>query len=235
MSYYGPLPMIVARWARLVSEFGLLNALFYTLARALRTGTGRDVIRHYLFTAQPVPQRPLSRRSTQQIRVGAVAPDDYQLGWFPRPADVIADRFRQGGLCFAAFKGEEALGCLWLARDEYWEDEVACRFVPEPTHLAVWDFDVYVKPEHRGGRVFAYLWDEAFQWLRANGYQWTTSRVDAFNPASIRAHGRLGARVVGRGIFLVAGKLQISLFTIRPFVHLCWGRRHPPRVKVRAA
>jgi GNAT superfamily N-acetyltransferase len=222
--------------AGLVRELGIVPALFYAVARALRLVTGRDVIRHYLFTAQPVPARPLNRISARrQIGVEVIAPEAYQVDWFPRPASVIADRFRQGGLCFAAFKGEEAVGSLWLARDEYWEDEVACRFVPAPGDLAVWDFDVYVKPEHRGGRVFAYLWDEAFQWLRDNGYQWTMSRVDAFNPASIRAHGRLGARVVGRGIFFVAGKLQISLFTIRPFVHLCWGLGHPPRVKVRAA
>lgn len=227
--------MKATRLTALANDLGVATAVFYAVARALRYVTGRDVVRHYLFTAQPVAERLLNRISTQrQIRIELVGTESYELAWFPRPAHVIANRFRQGGLCFAAFKGDEAIGSLWLARDEYWEDEVACRFVPEPAHLAVWDFDVYVKPEHRGGRVFAYLWDEAFQWLRDNGYQWTMSRIDGFNPASIRAHKRLGARVVGRGIFFVAGKLQISLFTIRPFVHLCWGRRHPPKVRVRA-
>jgi GNAT superfamily N-acetyltransferase len=223
-------------WTRLATDLGVGNAVFYAIARALRRVTGRDIIRHYLFTAQPVPERPLTKRTTQkQIRVETVAPAEYQFDWFPRPANVIADRFRQRHLCFAAFKGDEAVGSLWLAREEYWEDEVACLFVPEPVKLAVWDFDVYVKPEHRAGRVFAYLWEEAFQWLRDNGYQWTTSRIDGFNPASIRAHRRLGVRVVGRGVFFMADKLQISLFTIRPFVHLCWARRNPPRVKIRAA
>jgi GNAT superfamily N-acetyltransferase len=221
--------------AVLIRELGVFSSLFYAVARTLRLVAGSDVLRYYLFTAQPVPQRPLSRMSARRlIRVEAVGREGYQCGWFPRSADIIADRFSQGNLCFVALKGEEAVGCLWLARDEYWEDEVACRFVPEPTHLAVWDFDVYVKPEHRAGRVFAYLWDDAFRWLRDNGYEWTTSRIDGFNPASIRAHRRLGARLVGRGIFFTAEKLQISLFTVRPFVHVCWGRRHSPRVKVRA-
>jgi GNAT superfamily N-acetyltransferase len=218
-----------------MGDLGIANAVLYSVSRVLRLVTGRDMLRYYLFTAQPVSERPLIRVSgRRQVRVDIVAPENYRLAWFPRPAHVIADRFRQGGLCFAAFKGDEAVGCLWLARDEYREDEVACRFVPQPAHLAVWDFDVYVKPEHRGGRVFAYLWDEAFQWLKDNGYRWTMSRIDGFNPASIRAHRRLGARVMGRGIFFVAGKLQISFFTVRPFVNLCWGRRHPPKVRVRA-
>jgi GNAT superfamily N-acetyltransferase len=227
--------MTLKRFLDPIRQLGIMAGLLYAVARTLRCVTGGDVVRHYLFTAQPVPERPLSRRTRQQqVRIEMIPPEDYQLTWFPRPAHVIADRFRQGGLCFGAFKGDEAVGCLWLARDEYWEDEVACRFVPEPAHLAVWDFDVYVKPEHRGGRVFAYLWDEAFQWLRDNGYRWTMSRIDGFNPASIRAHRRLGARVMGRGIFFVAGNLQFSFFTVRPFVNLCWGRRHPPKVRVRA-
>jgi GNAT superfamily N-acetyltransferase len=227
--------MNIARLQDLVKDLGLLTALLYACARVVKLLTGNDLVRSYVFTVQAVTELPSNRRSSQRsIRVERISRAGYQVHWFPRPASVIADRYQQQAICFAAFKGDEAVGCLWLAPGEYVEDEVACRFVPEPAQLAAWDFDVYVKPEHRGGRVFAYLWDEALVWLRGNGYRWTMSRIDGFNSASVRAHRRLGARVVGRGTFFVAGKLQISMFTVRPFVHLCWGRRHPPRVRVSA-
>jgi hypothetical protein len=86
----------------------------------------------------------------------------------------------------------------------------------------VWDFDVYVAPEFRLGRLFARLWDFTNSELRAQGFRWTISRISAFNPESLAAHSRLGARRLGSAMFLVAGPLQVSFASLPPYVHVGW-------------
>jgi GNAT superfamily N-acetyltransferase len=180
-----------------------------------------------------VPLQSLNKRQSQRISVRSVDRHRYELHWFARPAEVIAARYQQGAICFVAFHGDDAVGCLWLAPGRYFEDEVACCFQPEPSGEAAWDFDVYVRDDYRASRVFSYLWDAAFCWLRENGFQWTMSRIDAFNAASIRAHRRLGAQIVGHAFFVVLGGVQLSFFTSLPFVHLGLRQMSPPLLRVR--
>jgi len=219
---------------RLIQELGVSRALLYGIGYSLSHFTGSKHIYYYLFSAQPVPAQGLiDRAPSRSIRIATVPQQGYDQRWFPRPADVINTRYEQGAMCFVAFKNDEPVGCLWLVFQQYNEDEVACCFRPEPADSVAWDFDLYIAPEHRVSRLFVYLWDAAFQWLRQHGYSWTMSRIDAFNAASVRTHARLGAKTIGQGLFLVVGRLQLSAFSVKPFVHIHWRGARPPRVRLR--
>lgn len=218
----------------LIRELGVPRALLYGLSYFLRLFTGSKHIYSYIFTAQPIPTLGLmSRAPSRSIRIETIPRQRYDYRWFPRPADVIDSRYEQGAICFVAFKNDDPVGCLWLVSGKYNEDEVACCFLPQPADSVAWDFDVYVTPELRVSRIFGYLWDAAFQWLRDHGYSWTMSRIDAFNAASVRAHARLGAKTIGQGLFFVAGPLQLSAFSVRPFAHIHWKGARPPRLRLR--
>ena len=218
----------------LIRELGVSRALLYGIDYSLKRVTGSKHVYHYLFTAQPVSTHGLMGRApSRSIRIEAIPRQRYDHRWFPRPADVINSRFEQGAICFVAFKDNDPVGSLWLVSGKYNEDEVACCFLPQPENSVAWDFDVYVTPELRASRLFGYLWDAAFQWLRQHGYSWTMSRIDAFNAASVRTHARLGAKTIGQGLFLVVGRLQLSAFSVKPFVHIHWRGARPPRVRLR--
>ena len=93
---------------------------------------------------------------------------------------------------------------------------------PEPQGRAAWDFDVMVMPEYRMGRLFSYLWGRANAELRAGGVEHTMSRISAFNAASLAAHQRLGARVVGSASFLCVGRWQLMRTSLSPRWHFSW-------------
>lgn len=205
----------------LARETGYGNALAYVGSRLLsRVAPGVTVIR-YLLVAQPVPEiSPLPPRRRSSVDIRLVPPDQYRYEWFPRPRANIDARFAQGAICFVAFREDRPAACLWLKQGAFLEDEVRCRFVPLPAGSTMWDFDVYVAPEYRGTRIFAYLWDAGFGWARSKGIMWSISRINAFNLQSIRSHTRLGATVVGTATFCVAGRLQLVLNANRPIVHV---------------
>lgn len=200
-----------------------MTAATYATARLLEIAT-RGTVRviAYRFVAQPVPEcgEPLPARAGT-IELRRLQADDPLVAQFPRPPAVIARRFRVGAQCLAAAKGGKLIGFLWFKESEYDEDEVRCRYRFDP-NTAVWDFDVYIDPDFRFGRLFARLWDYAHRELRARGYRWTVSRISAFNPASLAAHARLGARALGGALFLVIGRVQVSLMSVAPYFHIGW-------------
>jgi hypothetical protein len=217
----------------LVKQFGLPRALLYATDRMLRT-VARDRVRlvAYELWAQPVAlQSVLPARRGASFAVSQLNAGDPLLHELERPADVIASRLEQGGICLAALKGNEVAGYIWLNLGAYDEDEVRCRFIPEPADRSAWDYDVYVAPAYRGGLVFARLWDAANELLRARGFLWTMSRVSYFNSASRASHSKLGGKVVGSAFFLVVGAVQVMIVasnsfrfaisrTRRPLVHV---------------
>ncbi|MFN3564547.1 MAG: GNAT family N-acetyltransferase [Burkholderiaceae bacterium] len=176
----------------------------------------------YRFVAQPVPDSPAAspeRGGTIELRW--LQSDDPLVTQMPRPPAVIARRFGDGARCLAAVKSGRLIGFLWYKENEYLEDEVRCRYRFDAA-TAVWDFDVYVDPEYRLGRLFSRLWSTAHRDLRARGYRWTISRISAFNAASLAAHARMGARTVASATFFAIGPLQVSFATIAPRFHLSW-------------
>lgn len=202
---------------------GVGTAACYALARALELGS-RGALRlvSYQFVAQPIAEAErVAAGRTGSVEFRRLHADDPLVTQFPRPPAVITRRFRDGAQCLAAVKSGRLIGFLWYQELEYLEDEVRCLYRFEPA-TAVWDFDVYVEPDFRLGRVFARLWDFANGELRTRGYRWTISRISAFNPESLAAHSRLGARRLGAAVFLQAGPLQVSFASLAPYLHVGW-------------
>lgn len=187
----------------------------------------------YLFVAQPIPREPLlPARRGRSIAVREVDPGNPVLLSLPLDQKVLSYRAGQGAVCFGAFKEAEIIGCLWLCLSPYEEDEVRCRYCPDPPAASSWDFDVYLKPEHRRGLGFARLWDEANDFLRRRGVAYSWSRISAFNPASLASHARLGAEIVGSATFLKAGTCQLMVASVPPYVHFCRRRADMPSIRL---
>ncbi|MCE3263023.1 MAG: hypothetical protein K0R43_2102 [Pseudoduganella sp.] len=204
------------RYLHTIGELGLGNAAWYVLARCLG-GVGCRLHR-YQFVAQRVAPQAM-RPKVGSIVVRSLASAAELPPCYPRPPDIVRARFRQGGCSIAAWKGCELAGFLWYQFGAYHEDEVRARYsLPSPR--ACWDYDVYVQPQLRIGLAFCRLWDEAYRRMHARGIEWTCSRISAFNPASLRAHRRIGTVILGSATFLVWGRWQLMLSGHAPYVHL---------------
>lgn len=217
---------MLTRYLKTITELGAANAAWYALARCLQlAGCG---MQRYLFLAQRVA--PLAMRQTVgSIVVRGLMQLDELPTAYPRPVHVVAARFRQGGCSIAAWKGGELAGILWYQMGAYQEDEVRARYcLPSPA--SCWDYDVFVQPHLRLGTAFCRLWDEAHQRMRARGIRWTCSRISAFNPASLRAHRRIGAVMLGSANFIILGRCQLMLANCPPYVHLSVSARSCPKL-----
>lgn len=211
----------VRKLRNLLREQGPVGALCYVVHRLGPKSGGLVSLHRYLFVAQPVPGGALlPPRRGRSIAVRRVDSQDPVLLGLPLDDRVLAYRAGQGAICFGAFKDGEIIGCLWLCLSPYEEDEVRCRYEPMPPGRSAWDFDVYLKPEHRSGLGFARLWDAANEFLRGQGVACSWSRISAFNPGSLASHARLGARVVGRATFLRVGPCQLMVASVPPHGHL---------------
>lgn len=216
------------------NRFGVLNGGLYLLDRmATRLFGGRIRIIRYLLVAQPVPPEaagaPVSVVAGRS-RIRPVLPGDPVERAFPRPADVIALRQSTGATCIIAEVSDRFAGFIWLARDQYEEDEVRCTYVLAEPLSSAWDYDVYVTPEFRLGRTLSRLWSAANAHLASDGVRWSFSRISSFNPDSVAAHARLGIRTVGHATFLRLGPVQIMLADRPPYVHLSLGAAARPRL-----
>ena len=150
----------------------------------------------------------------------AAATSPAMIGQASRPESIIRQRFEQKAHCIVAERHGELAGCIWLCPQQYREDDVRAVYRWSPAGWAMWDFDVYIAPRWRLSRLFARLWEHAHGELRAEGVRWTLSRIDAFNAGSLAAHRKLGAQTLARGWFLVLGRMQLSILSVAPFVHL---------------
>ena len=178
-----------------LAELGACNALLYLCNRALKRVSGsRIFLQRYYLMVQPVDVAlPVPRRLGRDLEVRAVGSTDAAVATLPRPPDVLRARYQQDSTCLAAFRlSGEFAGFIWLAPGPYEEDEVRCRFLPQPEGGACWDYDLYVVPSARGGVTFTKLWGAALEHLRSRGFEWSASRISAFAPASLAAQKRLG-------------------------------------------
>lgn len=212
--------------------FGWSDTLTYTAAWLLRKlSLGRATLRKYYFVAQPVQHpAPASRPPGGATRLYVADQADAVIAQSGRPGRVIADRFAQQARCVVAEKNGELAGFIWLCPRLYREDEVRCDYRWTPGAAAVWDFDVYVAPPFRLGRLFARLWEHAHALLSREGVQWTLSRIDAFNARSLAVHRKLGAQELASGWFLSFGTLQVAAFNVAPYLHLSLGGGRRPEV-----
>jgi len=224
---------LIAKLKNLVRELGLAGTLCYVVYRLCAKTGGLASLNCYLFVAQPVPDNSLLPPGRgRSIVVRLVDAGDPVLLSLPLDEKVLSYRARQRAICLGAFKKEEIIGCLWLCLSGYEEDEVRCRYDPEPPGQSAWDFDIYIKPEHRIGPGFARLWDEANGLLRRRGVACSWSRISAFNPGSLASHGRLGAKIMAKAAFFRLGPCQLMVASIAPYLHLSLRRRDMPSIRI---
>ena len=189
---------------------------------------GRAGLQVYLFCAQPVDSPTLrSVREDPLTRIVPVMKGSGLLPLFPRPLAKLSQRFASGATCFAVLVKDEFAGHIWLARTQYDEDEVRCRYVL-PNAATGWDFDVYVAPPFRATRVIARLWKGVSQAMEANGINWSYSRISIFNAASVQAHERMGAEHLCSGAFLTLGSVQVAILSKPWRLHVTMPGAPPP-------
>jgi hypothetical protein len=207
---------MLTRYFHTIAELGAGNAAWYILARCLAVFGCR--LYRYHFVAQRVAPLALRRNAGKILVRGIASPAELPPA-YPRPPEVVAARFRQGGCSIAAWSGSKLAGFLWYQFGAYHEDEVRARYcLPSPR--SCWDYDVFVQPQLRVGIAFCRLWDEAHSRMRARGIEWTCSRISAFNPASLRAHRRIGTVLLGSANFFTWGRWQLMLSGHAPHLHL---------------
>ena len=215
--------------------FGWLDGSLYFVGWVLaKLSLGHIFLFKYYFVAQPVSEHPMLARPSNDITIFDVPKLDPLVARFPRPAAVIEARYEQGARCFAAVKGEEFIGFAWIVFKRYDEDEVRCQFEPLPGDRAAWDFDIHVEPKYRVGRAFLRLWDAVHAFLRENHYQWTLSRISAFNPHSLASHARLGTVALGSAVFVRVGAAQLMFSAQAPYLHLSLSAASAPKLELRA-
>jgi len=201
-------------------DYDVVSLGLLALQRTCRRAGLPLAVHTYRLVAQPVrpvrvPTRRAARFQTRFLERGAP-----ELAALPRPEPIIEQRFDQGARCLGLFQGERLVGCAWFCLGPYLEDEVRCRFEPQPAGETAWDFDVYIEEDFRLGFAFAILWAAVNDRFGHWGVRWTMSRISTLNPASLRAHARLGAVPLARAVYLSLGRLQLMLATVSPWIHV---------------
>lgn len=213
---------------------GRANTLLYVISRLLaKLSAGHVKLLKYLITAQPVSPVPLTpARRGQSIVVLEGTPEQAHSIPFGRPAAAIEYRLKHGARYVVARKDDRLLGFQWFTFQDYPEDEVRCRFELRVGDGCAWDFDIFVLPEARMQPVFTRLWDTVNAIFRSRGIEYSLSRINVFNQASVQAHARLGARTIGWATFLAAGPVQLAVLSTKPWLHLSVTDTHAPVMPV---
>jgi hypothetical protein len=208
--------------------FGIADTLWLALDKVLRRlSLGAVQLVKYYVVAQPV--RVAGIHSASNFRMYVTESIDDIIAQAPRPQQTLLDRFAQQSRCVVAECDGQLAGFIWLCPNSYREDVLRCVYTWVPSPTAVWDYDVYIAPAFRMGRLFARLWAYAHALLAAENVGWTLSRIDAFNPGSLAAHRRLGALTLARLWFLTIGRMQVTFSTTAPLCHLSMREGRGPR------
>jgi len=211
-------------WKRLSGpfrEFGFAAGFLYVIDRLLQMVSPRLRLFVYELMVQPIPDKPiLPERLSKSLEIREIRQGDPEVDRMPARPDIKQSRFEQGALCLGAYRKGQLIGYLWLCFDTYDEDEVRCTYRLSPRGQAVFDFDLYIFPEHRMGLGFAGIWNGVNEYLRHRDVDFTFSRLTRFNLPSRRAHAHLGWKRVAQAVFLKAWTLEIMFATIRPFLHV---------------
>jgi len=224
---------MIRRIKTAVGELGWKAAVLYSINYLAEKLGMQPPIYYYYLVSQPLSARmSLPRSLARNIEVREIVSDDAACAEMPVSIQVVQKRFDQRAMCLGAFKDSELIAYLWLSFGPYEEDEVRCRFIPQPEGRAVWDFDVYVYPRHRIGVGFVALWNETNELLRKRGIEHTCSRVSAFNSMSIRSHEKMGATIVGTAVFLAFRRIQFLHCSRRPYFHFSLRKSTRPTVYV---
>lgn len=213
-------------------DFGVGAGLIYCVHRILaKIGPDFGVF-YYEVMAQPVMDKcVLPARLAAAFNVREIARDDPLVSQMPLTPDKLEYRYGQDAICLGVHQNEKFVGYMWLCPGPYEEDEVRCTFVPDARE-GVWDFGMYVFPEHRFGPGFVALWDGANQYLRKSGYRYSFSRVSWFNVNSRKVHTYFKWRRIGLMLFLKLKSWQCMLSTLPPYIHISAGDGSKPAIRV---
>lgn len=212
---------MVHKLADLYRQYGLVTGLFYGIDRMLQRLSSRLRLYAYQVMVQPIAGQPLlPERFARRLECREIRRGDPEVALMPARPDIKEARFAQNAICLGTFREGRLIGYLWFCHGRYEEDEARCTYVVTPAGEAIFDYDLYIFPEHRMGFAFAGIWHGANEYLRKRGIRYTFSRYTRFNLASRRAHERLGGRPVGSAVFLRLGPVQLMAATLRPFLHL---------------
>ena len=219
-----------------IARFGLSDGILHLLNRVLARVTGRRVfVQHYHFialatdTPVPLPRRLASNMDTAVLTAAEIPELDV-----PRPSEKLRSRLRDGSMCFVTRRDEDFVGFIWLKRDAYVEDEVRSLFVLPTRSRTIWDYDLYVAPNFRKSAAFMKIWHDSLEFLRSENVDWTISRISAFAPESLRAHMRLGGKIIGGAYYFCFFSAQITLTAQSPYFHLSFSDRSMPSIRLEA-
>ena len=222
------------RLAGVAKEYGVAAGTLYLIDRALRALSSRLGLYVYEFMVQPITGKPMlpanfTKRLTWE-ELGAGHPD---LARVPGRERAIPLRLAQGAKCLGVYRAGVLLGLIWLAFERYREDEVRCDYELVDAERSVFDFDLYVMPEHRMGLGFLSVWHIANEYLARRGVAYTFSRLTRFNVASRKSHAHLGWRRVGSALFLKIGTTELMAATVAPFLTATFAERQRVRLRLR--
>lgn len=211
---------MLARITGPFKEFGFFAGLVYVADRLLQQCSPRMRLYFYELMVQPIPERSLlPPRLAGLLEIREIGRDEPEMQRVVARPEVMQSRLAQGAICLGAFQKGKFIGYIWFCRRAYEEDEVRCTFVVTPEAESVFDFDLYIFPEHRMGLAFVGIWNGANKFLRERGARYSFSRMTRFNMASRRAHRHLGSKLTGRALFLQAGRLEVMVATVPPYLH----------------
>ncbi len=214
-------------------EFGLATGALYAADRVLRRISPRLGLFVYELMVQPISAKPLLAASrAKNLTFAVIGRGHPDIDLMPARADIKASRFEQGAVCLGAYRKDTLIGYVWFCSRRYEEDEVRCTYELCEPELSVFDFDIYVMPEHRMGIGFMAIWHGANAYLHERGVRYTFSRMTRFNLPSRRAHARLGAKCAARVVFVQAWRVELMLASVFPFVALSWGDSRRPRLRL---
>lgn len=205
-----------------IQEFGWAAGSLYLLHRVLQQISTRLGLCVYEMMMQPIGTKPLLPANLAKgFRYAEIPHGHPDLALMPAREDIKQQRFAQGAVCLGTYRAEQLVGYIWFCFDQYLEDEVRCTYVmPEAT--TVFDFDLYVMPEHRMGLTFPAIWHGANEYLHARGVRFTFSRLTRFNTASRRAHAHLRWVRVAKVVFLKAWSAEFMVATAPPYLGFTW-------------
>ena len=231
------MPDVKNMWRRVVGpfkEFGLGAGALYAADRVLRGWSPRLGLYVYELMVQPITAKPLLpvnlSKNLSFVEIARGHPD---IALMPARADIKDARFDQGAVCLGVYRKDKLIGYIWFSFCSYEEDEVRCTYELVVDERSVFDFDLYVMPEHRMGIGFMAVWHGANQYLRERGIDYTFSRLTRFNLASRRSHAHLGWKCAARAVFLQAWQVEVMLANVSPFVALTWSPGQRTRLRLR--
>jgi hypothetical protein len=214
--------------------FGLFAGLVYAIDRALARLSPAFRLHFYDLMVQPIPERTLpGSHPSRTLEIREIERGDPAVALMPARPEINEARFAQNAICLGAYRHGELIGYIWFCFRAYEEDEVRCTYALSPESEAVFDFDLYIYPEHRMGRAFVQIWDESGKFLRSRGIRYTYSRITRFNVESRSAHRHLGSTRVARMMVLRAGSMELLAATVFPYLHLSMRKSARARLTLR--